>query len=135
MIKFHDLIELLLEISGNMCIVIICCPVYDVIKFEVNPTFLMKPFFFKTKKVNKKLNVLKQCCTPQKACSFIFVTETPSRSLTLKKIRKSKSHQNQLSKLGQISCIIPHYIETKNSLYLGKFFSVFLKIGTKQGRF
>ena len=27
---------LLLKISGNVCIIIICCPIYDVINFEMN---------------------------------------------------------------------------------------------------
>ena len=34
---------LLLEILGNMCIVIIYCPVCDVINFEINLSFLIRP--------------------------------------------------------------------------------------------
>ena len=50
---------LLLEILGNMCIVIICCPVCDVINFEINQSFLIKPFFFITKMSGQKCKYLK----------------------------------------------------------------------------
>ena len=43
-------LPLLLETLGNRCIVIICCPAYDVINFEINHSFLMKMFFCITKK-------------------------------------------------------------------------------------
>ena len=39
---------------GNMCIVIICFPVYDVINFETGLTFLIKPFSNMTKKLGEK---------------------------------------------------------------------------------
>ena len=35
-IKRPKLLPLLLEILDNMCIIIICCPVCDVIKFEIS---------------------------------------------------------------------------------------------------
>ena len=38
-------LSLLLEILGNMCIAIICCPVCDVIAFEINLRLHKKPFF------------------------------------------------------------------------------------------
>ena len=38
------------EILGNVCIVIIFSPVYDVINSEINLSFLIKPFFYMTKK-------------------------------------------------------------------------------------
>ena len=41
---------LLLEILDNKCIVIISCPVCDVINLEINLSFLTKPFFYITKK-------------------------------------------------------------------------------------
>ena len=41
---------LLLEILDNKCIVIISCPVCDVINLEINLNFLTKPFFYITKK-------------------------------------------------------------------------------------
>ena len=43
--KFHAWFPLLVEILGNMCIVIICCPVCDIINFWISPN-LIKPFFY-----------------------------------------------------------------------------------------
>ena len=40
-------LTLLPEILGNMCIVIISCPVYEVINFETNQTFLSSGFLHK----------------------------------------------------------------------------------------
>ena len=54
MTKFHCLVALLLKILGNMCIVITCFPVDDVINFEISLNFLIKPFSCMTKKVRKK---------------------------------------------------------------------------------
>ena len=61
----------------------------------------------------------------------------------IKKHQKSKSHLGQnlyqflwfhfdvifdkLSKLGKISCVIPYYVDIKDSLYLGKFLVNFLE--------
>ena len=42
-------LPLLLEILGNMCIIITCFPVSDVIKFEITFSFRIKPFFYMTK--------------------------------------------------------------------------------------
>ena len=42
-------LHLLLEILGNMCIEIICCTICDVINFEINHRYLIKPFFYITK--------------------------------------------------------------------------------------
>ena len=45
-------LPLLLEMLGDMCIVIICCPVCDVINFEINHNFLtvfVRNQTFKTK--------------------------------------------------------------------------------------
>ena len=47
--------SLLLEILGNMCVVIICCSVFDVINFEINHSFLIKPFFYTYLHNNQKL--------------------------------------------------------------------------------
>ena len=46
---------LLLEILGNMCIIIIYILVYDVRNFEINLSFLIKPFSYKTKRVRTKI--------------------------------------------------------------------------------
>ena len=37
-------LSLILEIFDNMCIATLCFPVYDVINFEINLSFLIKPF-------------------------------------------------------------------------------------------
>ena len=42
-------LPLLMEISGYICIVIICYPVCDVINFEIYLSFLIKPFSYMTK--------------------------------------------------------------------------------------
>ena len=47
-----------LEILGNMCITIVCEPRCDVIKFEINLIFLIKPFCYMTKKSRQKLKYL-----------------------------------------------------------------------------
>ena len=38
----------LLAILDNMCIVIICCPVFDIINFEINHSFLIKGLLCRT---------------------------------------------------------------------------------------
>ena len=43
-------LPLLFEILGNICIAAVCEPGQDVINFEINLTFLIKPFFYMTKK-------------------------------------------------------------------------------------
>ena len=50
-------LPLLLEILGNMCIVIIRCPVCDVINFENNISFLNKPFFDIIKSQDKNVYI------------------------------------------------------------------------------
>ena len=47
-------LPLLLKISGNMCIVMICSSVFDLINFEINLSFPIKPFYYMTKKIGKK---------------------------------------------------------------------------------
>ena len=41
-----------------MCIVIVCFLVFDVINFKINLIFLIKPFFYMTKKSRQKLKYL-----------------------------------------------------------------------------
>ena len=41
-----------------MCIAIVCFTVCDVINVKVNLTFLIKPFFYMTKKSRQKLSYL-----------------------------------------------------------------------------
>ena len=57
--NFITWLFLLLEILGYMCLVIICCPAYDVINFEINPSFFVKLFFSIIKKSGQKLKYLK----------------------------------------------------------------------------
>ena len=49
--NFIAWVPLLLEILDNKCIVIICCPGCDAIKFWTNLNFFIKPFFYITKKL------------------------------------------------------------------------------------
>ena len=55
--NFILLFFLLLQILGNMSIVNISFPVEDVINFETNLSFLIKPFTYMTKNVTKELLV------------------------------------------------------------------------------
>ena len=50
---------LILEIIGNMYIVVICFPVYDVLHFEINLSFLTKQFFSMNKDFRKKIKYVK----------------------------------------------------------------------------
>ena len=43
------------EILGNVCIVMIFFPVCDVMNFQINFKFLVKPFFYLTEKVITKI--------------------------------------------------------------------------------
>ena len=52
-------LPLLLEILDNICTVIICCPVCEVINFETNFSFLVKLFFYVTKKSGQNCKYLK----------------------------------------------------------------------------
>ena len=61
-IKWLNLIAwlpLLLEILGNMCIIITCFPVCEVIKFEITFSFLIKPFSYMTKTSGQRKELLK----------------------------------------------------------------------------
>ena len=55
-IKFiSQILPLLLEILGNMCISIVCYPGCGVIKFDINLIFLIGLFRYMTKKSRQKL--------------------------------------------------------------------------------
>ena len=56
--KFIVWLPLLLEILGNMCISIVSFPGCDVICFVNNLIFLIKPFFYMTKKSRQKFKYL-----------------------------------------------------------------------------
>ena len=47
-------LSLLYEILDNICIVIICCPVCDVINLEIDLSFPIKTFFYITTKSEQK---------------------------------------------------------------------------------
>ena len=49
--------SLLTEILDNMCIVIVCFPGCDVLKIEINFTFLIKPFFYMRKDLGYKQKI------------------------------------------------------------------------------
>ena len=51
-------LALLLKISGNMWNAIICCPVCKVTDFEMNLSFLIKPFSCMIKEVRRKFKYL-----------------------------------------------------------------------------
>ena len=52
-------LPLLLEIFGNMCILIVCYPVCDVISFEIYLSYPVKLFSYLTKNSEQKLKNLK----------------------------------------------------------------------------
>ena len=56
---FIILLPLLLEISSNMCITIVCYPNCDVIDFEICLTLFIKPFFHITKNSAQKFKYVK----------------------------------------------------------------------------
>ena len=57
--KFHCLIifSFRFEMLGNICIAIVCFPGCDIISFEVNLLFRIKPFFYMTKKLRPNRNL------------------------------------------------------------------------------
>ena len=56
--NFIAWLPLLLEVLGNMSIAIICFPGCDVINFEINIIFLIKPVFYLTRKSRQKFKYL-----------------------------------------------------------------------------
>ena len=46
-------------IFGNICFTIICFPVYGIINYETNLSFLIKLFFYMTKKSGEEFKYLK----------------------------------------------------------------------------
>ena len=58
--NFIARLPLLLEILGKMYITTVCYPGCDVIKFEINLIFLIKPFGYMTKYEDKNLNILRR---------------------------------------------------------------------------
>ena len=50
-------LPLIFEILGNICIVISYCLICDVINFEINHGFFIKPFFHITKRSGQNINI------------------------------------------------------------------------------
>ena len=50
-------LSLLVQILGKMQIVIFCFPVCEVINFKINPSFLIKPFSYMTKRASIKIQI------------------------------------------------------------------------------
>ena len=65
-------LPLLLKISGNMCIVMICSSVFDLVNFEINLSFPIKPFYCMTKKIGKKNKCLVKKESLQEKIKNIF---------------------------------------------------------------
>ena len=72
-----------LEILSNMCIAIVCFPGFDVINFENNLIFLIKPFLYMTRKSRQKLKYLEN----QKS----FQGEIKSFAIIFKRFSVSKN--------------------------------------------
>ena len=73
-----------LEVLGNLHIVVICFLSYDVKIFEINPSFLVKPFSNMTKITRKTFGITKRAVNmKQKAFFFIFI------GLLLKQIKQT----------------------------------------------
>ena len=51
-------LSLLLEMLGKLCIAIVCFPGCDVIRFEINLIFLIKSFYYTTKKSRQRFEYL-----------------------------------------------------------------------------
>ena len=60
------------EILGNVCIAIVCFPGCDVINFEMNLIFLIKPFFYMTEKSRQKFKYLENENSFQDEIKSIF---------------------------------------------------------------
>ena len=75
-------LALLLEILSNMCIAIVYFPGCDDINFEINRTFLIKPFFYMTKKSDKILKILRAKRAFQvKSKAFFIILKGPDFQL------------------------------------------------------
>ena len=81
--NFIAWLPLFLEVLGNMCIDIICCPVCDVINFENNHSFHIKSFFHPTKNSGQECKYLQM---KQKTHSINF--RDFKRPLLKQKIKK-----------------------------------------------
>ena len=65
-------LSLLLDILINMCIAVVCFPGCDIINFEINIIFLIKPLFYMTKRPRQKFKYLKNKKSFQVEIKSIF---------------------------------------------------------------
>ena len=70
--NFNAWLPFFFEILVNMCIVIVCEPSRDVINFEINLIFLIKPFSYMTNKSRQKLKYLENEKSFQREIKGIF---------------------------------------------------------------
>ena len=85
-------LHLLLEILGNMCIAIVYFAGCDAISFEINLIFLIRPFFYKTKKFRQKFKYLeneKSFKGEMKKHFSLFCTLDVSQTMSYKITRPS----------------------------------------------
>ena len=75
---FIVLLPLLIEILDNKCIVIICCPVFNVINCENNQNFLIKSFFYAIEKSRQKCKYLKNEKSFWHEKAFFTIFKEPS---------------------------------------------------------
>ena len=75
--KFHCLIAITSWYIEQCvyCIAIVCFPVCDAISFEINLIFLIKPFFYMTKKSRQKFKYLQNEKSFQGEIKSILVAE------------------------------------------------------------
>ena len=86
-IRFIVWLPLFLEMSGNMCIVIICFPVDDIISIEINLSFLIKSLSYMTRKnQGKKLNIL----ISKRAFNMKQAFSITSKEFSLKQIKPNQ---------------------------------------------
>ena len=99
LIKFHFLLPLLFEILDNIFIAIICCPVFNVINFEIDLSFHIRPFFYITKTSGQKCKYLKIQKSCKRQIRNIFIIFKPFKGGEEDSFFKTKlKHINSLQK-------------------------------------
>ena len=56
--NFIALLSVHLEILGNMCVAVVCFSGCDVVNLEIKLIYLIKPFFYLSKKLREKLKYM-----------------------------------------------------------------------------
>ena len=65
-------LTLSLEALGNICIVIICCPVCGIINFEINRSIFFRAVFLHYQNVRTKMHICQTFKTKEKVFSILF---------------------------------------------------------------